>query len=81
MVWAADIPDVDTYRGLAGVESSARLWFSALVLTTVYGRGKDSNIETEGKYAQLWTMRHGKATRFAGYTDWTKALEAVGLSK
>jgi ketosteroid isomerase-like protein len=99
VVWAADIPDVGTYHGLAGLEASARQWFSAwdelrieaekfidlgervLVLITVYGRGKDSSIETEGKYAQLWTMRAGKATRFVGYTDWADALEAVGLSE
>jgi len=97
VVWAADIPDVGTYHGLAGVEESARQWFSAwdalrvqaeefidlgervLVLVTVYGRGKDSSIETEGKYAQLWTMRDGKATRFVGYTDWGKARKSVGL--
>ena len=52
-----------------------------LVLVTIRGRGKDSSIETEGKYAHVWTMRDGKATRLVGYTDWDKALEAVGLSE
>jgi ketosteroid isomerase-like protein len=99
VVWAADIPDADTYHGLAGLEQSARRWLKAwdelriqaeefvdlgervLVLITISGRGKDSSIEAEGKYAHVWTMRDGKATRFAGYTDWAEALEAVGLSE
>jgi len=96
---AADIPDVGTCHGLAGLEESARQWFSAwdalriqaeefidlgervLVLITVYGRGKDSSIETEGKYARLWTMRDGKATRLVGYTDWGIARKSVGLQE
>ena len=52
-----------------------------LVLITISGRGKDSNIEVEGKYAHVWTIRDGKATRFAGYTDWDKARKSVGLSE
>ncbi len=97
VVWAADIPDAGTYHGLAGLEESARQWFSVwdalrirgeefidlgervLVLITVRGRGKGSSIETAGKYAHIWTMRDGKATRFVGYSDWGKALKSVGL--
>jgi hypothetical protein len=51
----------------------------ALALITVYGRGKDSGVETEGRYAHVWTMRDGKATRFEGYSDWADARTAVGL--
>lgn len=29
IVWAADMPDVGTYHGLAGLERSVREWFSA----------------------------------------------------
>ena len=98
LVWAAEIPDADTYHGLAEIEDSARQWLSAwdalrieaeefvdlgervLVLITVRGRGKDSSIETEGKYAHLWTLRRGKATRLVGYGDWDGARASVGLS-
>ncbi len=52
-----------------------------LVLFTMHGRGKDSGVEIEAKYAHLWTMQAGKATRFEGYFDWDEALEAVGLSE
>ena len=49
---------------------------------TMHGRGKDSGVEIEAKYAGTsWTMQAGKATRFAGYFDWAEALEAVGLSE
>jgi uncharacterized protein len=52
-----------------------------LVLLTAYGRGRGSGIETEGKYAHVWTMRDGKATRIEGFTDWATARKSVGLEK
>jgi hypothetical protein len=97
VVWAADIPDMDVYRGLARLEDSLREWFSVwdsmrmqaeqlidlgeqvLVLLTAHGRGKGSTVETEGRYAHLWTMRDGRATRIVGYTDWDSARRDAEL--
>jgi ketosteroid isomerase-like protein len=49
-----------------------------LVLITLHGRGKDSGIQSEGRYAHVWTMRNGKAVRFEGYSDWDTARAAAG---
>lgn len=45
------------------------------------GRGRGSGVETETRFCDVWTFRHGKAVAFQGC--WTKdeALEAVGFSE
>jgi ketosteroid isomerase-like protein len=53
---------------------------AVLVLVTGFGRGKSSSVETEAKYAHLWTMHEGKATRIVGYMDWHTALDDLGLT-
>jgi ketosteroid isomerase-like protein len=42
-------------------------------------RGKASGIETELRYAYVWTFREGKITYFKSYRDPAEALEAAGL--
>ena len=37
--------------------------------------------EVEAYWAQLWTVRDGKATRLEGFTNRAEALEAAGLSE
>jgi ketosteroid isomerase-like protein len=43
------------------------------------GRGKSSGIETEQKFAMVWTLRDGRAARMDVYPTRAEALEAVGL--
>jgi ketosteroid isomerase-like protein len=50
-----------------------------LVLITASARGKGSSVETAGKYAHLWTMHGGKATRIVGYLDWDTPRADLGL--
>lgn len=52
-----------------------------VVLATARGRGKGSGVEAETKFAHVWTMRAGKATKIAAYTDRAEALKAVGLAE
>ena len=54
-----------------------------LVLFQFSGRGKTSGLEVgqmHAKGAGLFHVRGGKVTRFVGYFDGERALEAVGLS-
>lgn len=52
-----------------------------LVFVVVRARGRGSSVEVEGRYAHLWTMRDGEATRLQGFVDrdaaW-RALESAG---
>jgi ketosteroid isomerase-like protein len=52
-----------------------------VVVAAWHGRGKASGVTTEWRFAQVWTMREGRATDLASYRDPTEALEAVGLSE
>ena len=49
------------------------------VVSTQYGRGKGSGIETETRYAVLYQVRGNKITRMTLYPGPATALEAVGL--
>ena len=51
-----------------------------VALLRLRGKGRDG-IEVERPFAQIWTMRGGRAVRVEGYADQQKALEAVGLSE
>jgi ketosteroid isomerase-like protein len=51
-----------------------------VVLVRLRGKGRDG-IEVERPFAQIWTMRGGRAVRIDGYADQQKALEALGLSE
>jgi ketosteroid isomerase-like protein len=45
------------------------------------GRAKLSGIETEMRFAAVYTLRNGKIVRGREYIDREQALEAVGLSE
>jgi ketosteroid isomerase-like protein len=45
------------------------------------GRAKMSGVETELRYAVVYTVRNGKIVRGREYMDRDQALEAVGLRK
>ena len=43
-------------------------------------RGKQTSIPVEQRYAQIWTLRDGKATGVRTYVSVREALDAAGLS-
>jgi ketosteroid isomerase-like protein len=43
------------------------------------GRGRGSGIEIDQHYAQVWTLRDGRAKGMVMYPTFEEALEAVGL--
>ena len=45
------------------------------------GRGRDSGLQMEFRGALVTTLRDGKVTRLAYYSDRAEALEAVGLQE
>ena len=47
----------------------------------VHVRGRGSGIETETRYAYVWTFRKGKITHYKSYRDPTEALKAAGLEE
>ena len=48
-------------------------------IETVCGRGRGSGLETEARYASIWTFANGRVTRVEIGFDPDEALEAVGL--
>ena len=50
-----------------------------LAVQHVTGRAKGSGIETELRYAVVYTLRDGKVVKLGYYNDQKQALEAVGL--
>jgi uncharacterized protein len=44
-------------------------------------RTRETGIELTERWAHVWTIRRGKATRLDQYTDPEAALEAAGLSE
>ena len=48
-------------------------------IETVRGRGRGSGLETEARYASIWTFVNGRVTRVEVGFDPDDALEAVGL--
>jgi ketosteroid isomerase-like protein len=51
-----------------------------IVLVSMSGRGQGSGVPVETTFAQLWSLRDGKAVSLRDFATKTKALEAVGLS-
>jgi ketosteroid isomerase-like protein len=52
-----------------------------VVLTWQHGKGRQSGLPMEMKWAQVVTVRDGRITRVYAYDDRSKALQAVGLSE
>ena len=49
-----------------------------VVIGVLHGRGQSSGIAVERRQGYVWTIRDGKAVRFAWFNDPTAALEAAG---
>jgi ketosteroid isomerase-like protein len=49
-----------------------------LALFTFHGRGRDG-LEVTLKFANIFTLENGLATRNVSFPDWQQALEAAGL--
>jgi ketosteroid isomerase-like protein len=43
------------------------------------GRGRESRVEVDSRFYEVYTLREGKVTRVDEYTEREKALEAAGL--
>jgi ketosteroid isomerase-like protein len=52
-----------------------------LVLAHESGEGKTSGAGVQTEFAQLWTIRDGRAVRMQEWRHWRKGLEAVGLAE
>jgi ketosteroid isomerase-like protein len=52
-----------------------------VVLVRQRGRSKTAGMPVEMSFAQVWTLRDGKAALMEMYSDPAEALEAVGLSQ
>jgi uncharacterized protein len=50
-----------------------------VVLVRQRGRSKTAGMPVEMSFAQIWTLRDGKAARMEMYSDPAEALEAAGL--
>ena len=50
-----------------------------VVIINQRGRSKGTGIPVEMRFAQMWTLRDGRATRMQMYASVDEALEAVGL--
>ena len=52
-----------------------------IVVVSMSGRGQGSSVPVEMTFAQLWSVRDGKAVSLRDYATKADALEAVGLSE
>ena len=52
-----------------------------IVVVSMSGRGQGSNVPVEMTFAQLWSLRDGKAVSLRDYATRAEALEAVGMSE
>jgi ketosteroid isomerase-like protein len=50
-----------------------------LAVITFRGRGRQSGVEVNMEFFQLWTFDDGKVIRGQGFLDRDEALEAAGL--
>jgi ketosteroid isomerase-like protein len=52
-----------------------------IVVVSMSGRGKGSSVPVGMTFAQLWSLRDGKAVSLRDYATRAEALEAVGLAE
>ena len=52
-----------------------------VVVTDLFGRGRESGADVRGAYVFLWTVSEGRAVDVREYATKDEALEAVGLSE
>jgi uncharacterized protein len=50
-----------------------------VVIATMRGRGRSSDVQIENRHSAVWTIRDGKAVRFQWFNEPDEALEAAGL--
>jgi ketosteroid isomerase-like protein len=63
------------------IEEMRDLGRHVCVVSTQYGRGRGTGIETETRYAVLYELRGTQITHMTMYPDPVEALEAIGLSE
>ena len=63
------------------IEASRAVDNNVVVATTATGRGVRSEVNTELRFASVWTLCDGRATRHEGFLAYEEALEAAGLSE
>ena len=66
-----DGPDVE-------IEEVVAVGEHVVVIGVLRGRGQSSRIAVERRQGYVWTIREGKAVRFAWFDDPAAALEAAG---
>jgi len=52
-----------------------------VAMTRVSGRGRESGVAVDQRFAQVWTLRDGAVIRIETYLDEGEALEAAGLGE
>jgi ketosteroid isomerase-like protein len=52
-----------------------------LVMVRHSGRGRTSGIDIDQRFAMVWTLRDGRATRMDMYLTRDEALDAMGLAE
>jgi ketosteroid isomerase-like protein len=52
-----------------------------VVVVSLHGRGRGGDVPVAMTFAQLWSLREGKAVSLRDYATKADALEAVGLSE
>ncbi len=52
-----------------------------VAMTRVAGRGRESGVAVDQRFAQVWTLQDGAVTRIESYLNPAEALEAAGLSE
>jgi ketosteroid isomerase-like protein len=50
-----------------------------VALHSVTGRGRESGVEVNGRFASIFTLRDGRVVRWTIFAGWGPALEAAGL--
>jgi ketosteroid isomerase-like protein len=72
---------IDTFDDVSNVPQELRDLGDDRVLAVqrATGRAKASGVETELRYAVVYTLRDGKIARGREYIDRATAIEAVGL--
>ena len=63
------------------VEDTREAEGKVLVMLRMRGRGKGSGIDVESRYAHVWSMRAGSATRVDAYYDIAEALAALEAAR
>jgi ketosteroid isomerase-like protein len=74
---------LDTFEGITSVPTELIDAGDDLVVAALHvtGRARLSGIETELRYAVVYTVRNGRIVRGREYADRDEALKAVGLAE